>query len=318
MRCPACLKGDGEPGRRFTVQQAAEHFVPQQRDPARHVAMVEHLRQLWDGDSVEIHGCPVCGFGFAVPWVGGDERFYGLAHQANPHYPSDRWEFGQTLKELNGPVTLAEIGAGDGAFLDQLQPMERIVAADFDSGAVARLHEKGYEALQGSVADLIDRGPFEVVCMFQTLEHMADTDQVFTDLRKLTTADGSVFLSVPHGHATAFQERAAGLWDMPPNHVGRWTPPALREAAGRNGFDAVAIREEPVNVRAITTQLAVSAVNARAYTPGTFAARVNAVKVRPVRGALKRLLAIGHVPALLAQQRKYRPWTLWAHLKART
>ena len=321
MRCPACDTDDARRLRRFPVAMAAQHFVPHERDPQRHDRLSSHLVQLWGRDHVEVRSCVDCGFGFAVPFIGGDETFYALAHNADPHYPADRWEFTETIQSLqrmDRPLRIAEVGAGDGAFLDMLRELRHaseVVAVDFDEGAVSTLLSKGYRAYRGSLADIAASGTtFDVVCLFQTLEHMAPIVEVFLQLRAVLSLGGSVFLSVPNGEATAFQEDVTGLWDMPPNHVGRWNPTAIRRAGERYGF-AVDVSEQPVRFLETTWQLAVSGVNGRSYTPGTIEYRVNALGSRPLRGALKRVLALARVPALVAKRRRYRPLSCWAHLR---
>jgi SAM-dependent methyltransferase len=278
--------------------------------------------RLWGQDHVDVWSCDRCGFGYAVPFLGGDAEFYALAHEGDPHYPDDRWEFAETLEALAGlppPGRVAEIGAGHGAFLNRLRtqyPHSDVVAADFDRGAVAALRARGYQAHLGSLDDVKAHGPFDVVCMFQTVEHMADVDAVLSDLVGMLSPSGSVFVSMPNADATRVQEELTGYWDMPPNHVGRWTPEAVRRAADRHGFDAV-IALQPVRPWETTWQLAVSSVNARAYSGATIESRINGIRWRPTRGALKRIAAVTHVPRLTLARARYRPLSLWAHLRRR-
>jgi SAM-dependent methyltransferase len=321
VRCPACDHPEGQLLHRHTVAAAAEHFVPRQRDPQRHAELIAHLRRLWGRDFVEVQLCAGCTFAYAVPWMGGDARFYELAYGGEPHYPADRWEFGQTIKvlerpEFKRPLRALEVGAGHGAFLDALRRLgaHEIVAADYDAAAVRGLRAKGYEAIVGSLAD-ISAGGFDIVCLFQTLEHMADLDAVFDNLHRLLTPNGSVFLSVPNREAIDFQERVTGYWDMPPNHVGRWNPTALERASERRGFRAVSVETEPLRVRQVAWQLAVYRINGRSYTPGTLDNRINAIPNRPARGVLKRVLAAARLPQLLAMRRRFRPLTCWAHVR---
>jgi len=318
--CPACAESEGQMIRRHSVTAAAEHFVPRERDRERHDALVDHLRALWAQDHVEVHVCPLCRFGYAVPFVGGGADFYALAYAGDPHYPRDRWEFGRTLVALKQPefagrLHVLEIGAGHGAFLDRVRGLgeHEIAAADYDQGAVRRLCEKGYDAIAGSIRDVSTTG-YDVVCCFQTLEHMADLDQVFRDLRRVLAPSGSVFVSVPNGEATALQEAVTGFWDMPPNHVGRWNPTAIRRASERRGFAVRVIETEPVSTARTAWQLAVYSVNSRSYVAGTLDNRINAIEHRPVRGILKRMLAGTHLPHLLWIRDQFRPRTCWAHL----
>jgi SAM-dependent methyltransferase len=305
------------------VRSAAEHFVPRARDPSRHERLVVHLRDvLWKQDIIEVQQCSVCGFGFGVPWVGGDADFYAIAHEGRPHYPSHRWEFGVTLDALRymrAPLRLAEVGAGNGAFLKLLGDEYYVTAADLDEGAVTQLRAQGFDAVRGSLSDLAGRAdpPNDVVCMFQTLEHMADFEEVFEHLRRLLKPGGSLFLSVPNGAATDLQEVLTGLWDMPPNHIGRWTPAAIERLAERQRFGVAAIELEPVRTIATAWLYAVFTVNARAYDSSSLEGRVNAIASRPLRGAVKRACAIQHVPRLLSSRDRYRPISCWAHLVRR-
>jgi 2-polyprenyl-3-methyl-5-hydroxy-6-metoxy-1,4-benzoquinol methylase len=199
-------------------QGAAEHFVPRARDAARHNALTAHIEQLWGAPTAEIMRCGTCGFGFVSPWVSGDCEFYRLVHQAEPHYPNNRWEFEQTLNALkhgNRQVrAVLEVGAGKGAFLEKLRAVTldcRFVAADLDKGGVAQMRAKGIEAMVGSLADAADRGPFDAICMFQTVEHLADLDRLYATLRDAITRLGSIFISVPNGESIAVQERLTGF-----------------------------------------------------------------------------------------------------------
>lgn len=328
MICPACRQQEGRLYRRHDAATAAEHFVPRARDPERHDRLVEHLhRILWQQDHVEIHVCPACDFGFSVPWIGGDARFYALAHAGAAHYPKTRWEFDETLGILgkppfNRPLRLVEVGAGDGAFLDQLRATRRgiehhIIAADFDLGAVDELRRKGYTTIAGSLGDVAaaTSEPFDVVCLFQTLEHMADLDDTFAQLRRLLLPDGSVFISVPNRDATDFQEATTGFWDMPPNHVGRWNASAIKQGAALRGFTAVDLRLEPLRTLARAWELAIWTVDGRAYDPSTMDARINAIASRPVRGCVKRAWALTRLPRLLVRRAGDGPRHCWAHLR---
>ena len=261
--------------------------------------------------------------------VAGDAEFYALVHEAKPHYPKDRWEFGKTIasisrRRVSHPLRLLEVGAGNGAFLDQVRQLPAgsdftLVGADYDEGAVAALESKGYGAVAGSVEEArraLGQTPVDVVCMFQTLEHIAAIDEVLAGLTSVLRPSGSLFLSMPNAAAVIFQEKATHYWDMPPNHVGRWGPVAIRSAAESHGLRVAEIDLQPVRVWATAWQLAVYSVNARAYRPGTLEARCNRIAVRPLRGPLKRSLAVACVPRLLRRRSEFQPLTVWAHLVA--
>lgn len=295
--------------------------MPRARDDARHDALVEHLRRLWGDHGARILDCRKCGFGFVHPYVGGDERFYALAHAADAHYPDDRWEFTETLDALESmetePKTLAEVGAGKGAFLDKIRSRGlrcKLTAADFDAGAVAAMNAKEIDAFIGSLDDVAERGPFDVVCLFHTLEHMADIDHAFTTIRRSVTGRGSIFVSVPNHDWTKLQEALTHFLDMPPNHVGRWTSAAFEAVAERHDLRIVDQRVAPVSVRRQAWLLSLYKVNARAFKPGTLANRILAVRSRPVRGTAKAALACFYYPRIASAGRQFISPVRWVHL----
>jgi hypothetical protein len=150
--------------------------------------------------------------------------------------------------------------------------------------------------------------------MFQTLEHMADLETLFAQIRSILAPQGSVFVSFPNAEATDFQESTTGLWDMPPNHVGRWTRTALERFAVRHGFSVVETKLEPVRDLSHAWLLAMYALNARAYRRTSLEGQINALQSRALRGGLKRIVATRYLPGMLARRRSFLPLTRWAHL----
>jgi len=326
MPCPVCLSpSTDEVIRSHSIIAAAEHFVPAARSLDRNKRLIEILNRLWKGaQSVEVHRCRSCGFGFPIPYVAGDIEFYNVAY-GESHYPRDRWEFRQTIAALelrNGSGALLEVGAGEGWFLKMLQAGRLgkrygMEALEYDRAAIMKLQHRGFTAREGSIADLLNEPSqerrFAVICLFQTLEHMDRIDDAFRALRYLLADGGSIFISVPFGPGIDEQERVVEFWDMPPVHVGRWLANCFEIIAARHGLRVVEGRTGPPLSR--TRQAwhrALSSVAARATRPGTVDHRINAVAYRPVRGALKLLAAGVRMP---------RMWlvdpieeTLWVHL----
>jgi 2-polyprenyl-3-methyl-5-hydroxy-6-metoxy-1,4-benzoquinol methylase len=297
--CPACLATDTVIVRRHGIDAAATHFVPAQRDQARHERLRDELRRLFGADHVDIRSCGGCRFWFADPFVAGTPAIYDLVTNGSELYPADRFEFGETLRALAGrPVDVLEIGAGGGAFLRKARAAGiagRTCATEFDRGALARLAAiPGVQAHCVSLEDLAasEPEPFDVVCMFQVLEHLDRIDDAFAALRRLTAPSGSLFISVPNDASVTIQEALTGFWEMPPNHVGRWSQGAIEAASGRHGFRLVEHRLEPNPSLPALWEMAKCRCQARAYDPSSLPGRVDALSVRPVRGALKRLLAV--------------------------
>lgn len=330
--CPICGGTAPEIVRTFSVDQVAVHFVPASRDSERHRALRDLLGELWGGrKNVQIHRCRVCSFGFADPWADGSERFYNLVTAEDPHYPRERWEFERTIESLahgaaldrgSGPVKLLEVGAGAGTFLKLLQssPVGNAfepLAVEYDRGALARLQRAGFRALSLPLQELAEQSKpasFAVICLFQTLEHIADVHGVFAAIARLLSGGGHVFISVPASEAIEAQEELTGYLDLPPNHVARWTRAAFETISRQHGMKVVEWELEPAPVPLLAWRLAVYAVQARAYDERSLAGRLNGIPNRWIRGPAKRAIAVAYLPKMLAAWRRLSPSTQWVHI----
>jgi hypothetical protein len=332
IQCPACLGMNvGGPLHRLTIERAAEYFIPKARSRGRHDALLAILRGLWKGaDVVEIRRCLDCGFGFALPFVAGNIAFYEVAFQGASPYPKDRWEFRRTLDALtklrwsSDTTNLLEAGAGDGNFLHGLRENSvgkrfRMTALEYDHGALRRLRAAGFEAVAGSFIDLAQelnqRGRFDCICFFQTLEHMDRIDEHFDAIGRLGTRDVHVFVSAPYGPSVDAEERAVGFTEMPPHHIGRWDLPSIKIVAGRHGFQVAEWELEPQWPRARDAWLlARNRTNISTTDPSSFEGRIQAISFRPARGVVKRLVAVGWLPMMWRLAKTMLGHNQWVHL----
>jgi hypothetical protein len=261
-----------------------------------------------------------------VPFVAGDSEFYNLVSNGDPHYPSRRWEFDETMEALlrlpDVRGDLIDCGAGDGAFLSLLSSSPlcarfQLHASEFDVGALRRLRGAGVAASAESITELshASRGPFAVICMFQALEHSDDPHGVFDAFVRLGGPGGHIFVSVPNAAAIDRQERVTHFWDMPPNHVSRWTVLNFMQLADLHGIELIDWRIEPSCWILHAWRLAVAGINSRAYNVRSMAGAANRVNSRVARGLLKRFLAIPVFLRLLLGNRTVEGDSLWVHMR---
>jgi SAM-dependent methyltransferase len=321
--CPACQATDTRIVHEHTVAEAAEHLVPASRDASRNGRLKHELEALFGGDIVYVRRCASCDFWFASPYVAGTPAIYNLITEGHELYPTNRFEFDLTIESLpKRELDLLEIGAGDGAFIRKARATGltgRLCATEYDEGSLASLGAiSGVETFGGSPQGLADSDPgtFDAVCMFQVLEHMDRIDEVFTALRQLTAPDGQLFIGVPNDASVTFQEERTGFWEMPPNHIGRWSRAALESVAGRHGFRVLDHRYESAPQLAELWEMAKCRYQARAYRPRTVAGRVNAWPVRAARGPAKRLLAGWDLLMLAPSYGKVPPRCQWFRLES--
>lgn len=240
-KCPVCTSGYTQTQYTVSAQEAAQHFVLSEANPTRNRQLSSHISKLWSGRDCSVRQCEECGFGFADPYVSGDALFYDLAYERTA-YPSEKWEFERTVKELSSinfrAERVLEVGAGFGFFLDKIVdayvPRSGITALEYSDDAIKTLRRKGYFALQEDVRTANLVRSFDAIFLFQVVEHMDSLDTLFARIFQLLREGGLLFIAVPNSKRVTFQEQNGSLLDTPPNHIGRWSPEAFQILGNRH------------------------------------------------------------------------------------
>jgi hypothetical protein len=94
-------------------------------------------------------------------------------------------------------------------------------------------------------------------------------------MRVLLRDDGGLFMSVPFAPSTELQEELTAYWDVPPNHIGRWTPRAFDSIARQHGLRVVDWELEAASSLSCAWRLATYAVLAKAYDEASLPGRIN-------------------------------------------
>lgn len=330
--CPVCASHLITQRATMTSDEAAQHFVLREELPERHESLRSHIEGLWHGKTCALMSCDACDFGFAWPYVAGDDCFYNLAYPT-VGYPGRKWEFERTLVSLDRTIIRAgkalEIGAGFGYFLGRISPRlvapEVILAVEYNEECQRVLKEKGYHVLATDVRSdefLQFEAQFDVIFIFQVLEHMDGLDALMRRLKFLLRPDGRIFIAVPNGRQIAFSEAHGGLSDMPPNHIGRWSVRAFQHIADRIGFAVVETGFEPFGlVSFIKTDVTYRYLR-RAQVAGTIANRIRSLKRGRTRRLLEYALLAAYTPTRLVAWKD--AWdsrhelgdSLWVHLRS--
>lgn len=265
--CPICDGANLATVFEVSADEAAQHWIIDRFEPARHRALSTHIRKLWERDEARVAECADCAFTFADPYVAGDAAFYKLAFEASG-YPSEKWDFAQTRAalqrlDLTGATAL-EIGAGYGMFVRQIVPRffaaERVTATEYNEVAIGKLKALGVNVPPLDIEELAAQGAtFSTIFMFQVLEHRDRIHQVFGALARMLEPGGNLFIAVPNPVSTRFNEANNSLMDMPPNHIGRWQFTNFERMAAAHGLRVEQTALEPFSLaQFIRTDLAYS------------------------------------------------------------
>ncbi|MCU0534009.1 MAG: class I SAM-dependent methyltransferase [Hydrococcus sp. Prado102] len=230
--CPICNSKSAKILWSVDSSQAAQHYVTKEADTQRFLNLAAHIKELWKQNTCDIVQCDDCGFCYSNPYIAGDDKFYTLAYERS-HYPTWKWEHQLTyealLHEDSKNFKLLEIGAGDGAFVKGIAPnltsLENVVCTEFSDYGKEQIQNYGIKCLSEDIREVkaeVFKEYFDVVCMYQVIEHMDRLDTLFESLNWLTKPHAKLFVSVPNPKHVEFSELNGGLMDMPPNHIGRW------------------------------------------------------------------------------------------------
>jgi hypothetical protein len=243
-RCPICASQDSSvPVISVSSNEAANHFV-RTSGALEPTFLREHIEKLWNSTECQILKCVECGSRFSNPHIAGDAKFYNLAASPIVTYPKSRWEFNLTVKLaaalLKNGGQLLEIGGGSGAFvkllIEQGLSAQRIVVTEFSPSGLNELRLLGVQAAEVDFRVGAPGGPFRVIVLFQTLEHLDQLDQALDSLKQLGTSDAEIFISVPNVAYIAWAQETLGIIDMPPNHINAFSEEGLRRLFHRHGW----------------------------------------------------------------------------------
>ena len=262
-RCVACLSNRLEPRERARTADIARLWAGDTAIEASPQALQATITGLVGGEHISIYGCAACGLEMASPsatWSGDTYPRQGY-YLAFDHARALAWLGGQPSQRV------LELGCGDGLYLQAAAALgHRATGLDFSEPAVANARARGLDAHVGDVAALRENLPtaasFDVVALFQLLEHVADPDALFADVAQVTHAGSRLFVGVPaprrFSRVVRHAERAgrSDYWDWPPQHALRWTPAALETFLRRNGWEVDDSRAEPFSLRGAAAYIA--------------------------------------------------------------
>ena len=264
--CAAC--GGGAIVLREQITRAAIAAAWRREDEAVGAADIapERQRMLLEAlpPEVRFYGCQECGLQMASPRV----PWSSATYPRDQSYPV-RWEFLKAVDDLGSrPLDVLELGCGTGEFIAlAAERGHRVVGLDFSSAAVAVAQSRGLPAFCGGIDDLArligDDARFDAVALFHVIEHLENPGELLTALTRWLRSDARIFISCPgpRRFTRLIDEQQAGssdFWDYPPQHVARWTLPALQALLERAGWRVITTVEEPFSWTAAASQIGIA------------------------------------------------------------
>lgn len=170
--------------------------------------------------------CPACGFVFFDPKFSGNEHFYQQLEREG-YYTAHRPEFARTttFAQRHGLRRVLDVGCGSGYFLDQARAAGcETYGLELNRTAAGKTTAKGHRVFSHLLHELHPEetgGGFDLITMFQVLEHVSAPVQVMKDAAKFLNPGGYLVVAVPGSEGV---NRLCPWipYDWPPHHTSRW------------------------------------------------------------------------------------------------
>lgn len=186
------------------------------------------------------------------------DRLYSTAYFQGGEYidyecemPALRRNFRRQLRRLvrRHPEggRLLEVGCAYGYFLDLAQEFFEVAGIDCSEHAVSAARARhGDKVLCGRLPDWSGPAGFDVVCLWDTIEHLDAPERYVETIAHLLRPRGTLALST--GDIGSWVARRRGMrWRQihPPTHAHYFTERSMRALLEQYGFRDIAIRHDP-------------------------------------------------------------------------
>jgi len=227
-------------------------------------------RPMYDLPPFALVRCPVCDLRFISPRLTSEalQRLYdepayfegGVYGTRSRHCGAmilqNTWVNGRLdrLAKMRGAASLGrllEIGSGYGLFLAAARDRGYGVAGvELSRTGAGHARKLGLDVFCGQLEDvpMPDAGRYDVVCFWDTLEHVPDPFAFLRAVRSRLADDGVFALSVPYISSLPARVLGARWWTLKPEqHIWHFTPATLRVLAARADLVVTSVITSPVS-----------------------------------------------------------------------
>ncbi|MDQ3715434.1 MAG: class I SAM-dependent methyltransferase [Actinomycetota bacterium] len=149
---------------------------------------------------------------------------------------------------------LLEIGSGYGVFLAAARDRGyQVQGVELSRPAVRESAKQGLDVYCGQLVDAPLTGPYDVICGWDTLEHVPDPLAVLRRIRELAADDATVALSTPYFSSLPSRLLGQRWWTLKPaEHIWHYTPYTLRLLAARADLVVTTVIRSPLTAANLT------------------------------------------------------------------
>lgn len=200
-------------------------------------------------DLIKIYQCPDTKFRFYYPFVEGNESFYDSLQKLDIYYLDWKWENEIALNFIADNSKVLDVGCGEGCFLDRIKQVKNcdVTGLESNQNAIDSCKSKGISALKISIQEFSKENveKFDVVCLFQVLEHIVNVKDFLDSITKVMKKDSTLIIGVPNNKPYIFYRDMFHTLNLPPHHISLWNKESLIAIADYFALEQISIVEEP-------------------------------------------------------------------------
>jgi glycosyltransferase involved in cell wall biosynthesis len=127
-------------------------------------------------------------------------------HEERMNYLTNKIK--QIKKELNRPITVLDVGCGDGIVTEYIAKTlgeeDRLFGVDYDPVRIKRLSNRiKITVIEGDITKLPIQDNFaDIVNIHHVLEHIPEEEKAIAELKRILKPDGYLIIGVPHEGGT--------------------------------------------------------------------------------------------------------------------
>lgn len=242
------------------------------------------VEKLLPGGTVKLVEDKEIGFGRFRNCDSGTSEFYSELMLKIGYDDGEKSEFRAAAEYVANGQTVLDVGCGPGKFSNYCTGSYKGVELNPEAVKEAQAHGRNVvlETLEAQ-----KDGAFDVVTLFQVLEHVDDPVAFFREAAKKVAPGGRIIVTTPN-MGGYMRKSMNHVLNYPPHHLSWWDEHALRNLVETHGFSTKSVWKEPLQNIHVTdwveSLINPTGIHAVSFSPGTKALRAVSKAVAVVAG----------------------------------
>jgi len=188
-------------------------------------------------EHIDIMECCTTGYRFYYPYnIAGDGLFYEKVQKAmegnNNYYRTWGYDHQFAYNAIQEGESVLDIGCGSGNFLNRIRDKtDKVFGLEFNPVAIEQCKASGLAVYGDSIQQHSEThtGAYDVVCLFQVLEHIHEIKLFLDASLKVLRKNGRLIIGVPNNEPYMHEFHMYSAMNLPPHHMGLWNRQAFEK-----------------------------------------------------------------------------------------